>query len=201
MPVAEPLLTLMLSAEEALELGFVDVIVREMQVAALLLDESLKRIPDAAVANRLAYRLGLGQVQPQSSTHLIDKAVEAIGRLDAGIKQRLYPQQFFKNDFIKQPKNPLNMENIQPLEQKLEQLIEQLNTLMAQLAGTDPAPKAPQNQEDPQRTVENLERELQRLKARRMETANPGADADPNRNERGRKQGWNYVSSYLQNRF
>ncbi|CAN5432508.1 hypothetical protein BH09BAC1_BH09BAC1_16370 [soil metagenome] len=195
----------LLSAEEALEMGFVDGIVREMQVAALILDESLKRIPDAAVANRLAFRLGLGQVQPQSSPKLIDKAVEAIGKLDQSIKNRLYPKNTIQPNISKQPKPKPNMENTQALEQKLEELIQQLNELLAQLGGDEKAPKetpkpAP-GKEEPQKTVENLERELQRLKARRIETANPGADTDPDRNERGKKNGWNYVSSYLQNRF
>ncbi len=196
----------LLSAEEALEMGFVDGIVREMQVAALMLDESLKRIPDAAVANRLAFRLGLGQVQPQNSTKLIDKAVEAIGRLEQGIKHRLYPQNSIQPNISKQSKPKPKMENIQALEQKLEELIQQLNELLAQLAGDEKAPaketpKPAPGKEEPQKTVENLERELQRLKARRIDTGNPGADADPNRNERGKKNGWNYVSTYLQNRF
>lgn len=195
----------LLSAEEALELGFVDGIVREMQVAALLLDESLKRIPDAAVANRLAFRLGLGKVQPQNSTKLVDKAVEAISRLEQGIKNRLYMQNSNQTNISKQSKPKPNMENTQVLEQKLEELIQQLNELLLQLAGDEKAPKetpkpAP-GKEDPQKTVENLERELQRLKARRIDTGNPGPDADPNRNEKGKKNGWNYVSSYLQNRF
>lgn len=195
----------LLSAEEALEFGFVDGIVREMQVAALLLDESLKRIPDAAVANRLAYRLGLGQVQPQTSTKLIDKAVDAISQLEQRIKQRLYPQNTIDTNISKQPKPKPKMENTQALEQKLEELIQQLGELLAQLGGEDKAPdkqppKPEPGKEDPQKTVENLERELQRLKARRIETGNPSADAGPGREERSRKSGWNYVSSYLQNR-
>ena len=62
-------------------------------------------------------------------------------------------------------------------------------------------PKPETGKESPQKTVENLERELQRLKARRIDTGNPGADADPAQRENNRKNGWNYVSSYLQNRF
>jgi ATP-dependent Clp protease, protease subunit len=196
----------LLNAEEALEMGFVDGIVRELQVAALLLDESLKRIPDAAVANRLAFRLGLGQVQPQASTKLIDRAVDAIGLLEQRIKQRLYPQNTFNSNISKQSKPKPNMENIQALEQKLEELIQQLNDLLTQLASEPNAPaketpQSAQGKAEPQKTVENLERELQRLKARRIDTGNPGADTDPARTERDRKNGWNYVSSYLQNRF
>jgi ElaB/YqjD/DUF883 family membrane-anchored ribosome-binding protein len=192
----------LLNAEEALEMGFVDGIVRELQVAALLLDESLKRIPDAAVANRLAFRLGLGQVQPQASTKVIDKAVAAIGILDQRIKLRLYPQNAFNSNISKQSKPKPNMENIQALEQKLEELIQQLNDLLAQLASpAKETSQAAQGKADPHKTVENLERELHRLKARRIDTGNPGADTDPARTERDRKNGWNYVSSYLQNRF
>jgi ATP-dependent protease ClpP protease subunit len=192
----------LLNAEEALEMGFVDGIVRELQVAALLLDESLKRIPDAAVANRLAFRLGLGQVQPQASTKLIDRAVNAIGVLDQRIKQRLYPQNTFNSNISKQSKPKPNMENIQALEQQLADLIQQLNELLAQLASpAKETPQSAQGKADPHKTVENLERELQRLKARRIDTGNPGADTDPARTERDRKNGWNYVSSYLQNRF
>ncbi len=192
----------LLNAEEALEMGFVDGIVRELQVAALLLDESLKRIPDAAVANRLAFRLGLGEVQPQASTKLIDRAVDAIGVLDQRIKQRLYPQNTFNSNISKQSKPKPNMENIQALEQQLADLIQQLNELLAQLASpAKETPQAAQGKADPQKTAENLERELQRLKARRIDTGNPGADTDPARTERDRKNGWNYVSSYLQNRF
>ncbi len=192
----------LLNAEEALEMGFVDGIVRELQVAALLLDESLKRIPDAAVANRLAFRLGLGQVQPQASTKLIDRAVDAIGILDQHIKQRLYPQNTFNSNISKQSKPKPNMENIQALEQQLADLIQQLNELIAQLASpAKETPQSAQGKAEPEKTVENLERELQRLKARRIDTGNPGADTDPARTERDRKNGWNYVSSYLQNRF
>lgn len=192
----------LLNAEEALEMGFVDGIMRELQVAALLLDESLKRIPDAAVANRLAFRLGLGQVQPQASTKLIDRAMDAIGILDQHIKQRLYPQNTFNSNISKQSKPKPNMENTQALEQKLEELIQQLNNLLGQLASpAKETPQAAQGKADPQKTVENLERELHRLKARRIDTGNPGADTDPARTERDRKNGWNYVSSYLQNRF
>ncbi len=94
------------------------------------------------------------------------------------------------------------MENIQALEQQLADLIQQLNELLAQLASpAKETPQSAQGKADPQKTVENLERELQRLKARRIDTGNPGADTDPARTERDRKNGWNYVSSYLQNRF
>jgi hypothetical protein len=80
------------------------------------------------------------------------------------------------------------MNDTQALEQKLEELIAQLNNLLAQLGGEKPAEpidleaeqhkiggrleKAIEAELDrrPNDTRENLERELQRLKARRQST-------------------------------
>ena len=53
------------------------------------------------------------------------------------------------------------MENVKALEQKLEELIAQLNELLMQLQGED---KQDLPQSKPQKTVENLSAELKRLK-------------------------------------
>jgi hypothetical protein len=87
------------------------------------------------------------------------------------------------------------MDNTKVLEQKLEELVAQLNELLAQLSGVNSNVSVPIDtpKNEPIKTVENLEHELQRLKAsRKTEPQLPKKDT--------KKNGWNYVSSYLQNR-
>jgi hypothetical protein len=93
------------------------------------------------------------------------------------------------------------MNDTQALEQKLEELIAQLNNLLAQLSGEDKNISPPTDipKTDPQKTTENLEIELQRLKARRQ--SEPTTDQIKEGIKAKDKNGWNYVSSYLQNRF
>ena len=56
------------------------------------------------------------------------------------------------------------MENVKALEQKLEELIVQLDELLVQLQGEHKQDLPPS---EPQKTVENLSAELQRLKQKR----------------------------------
>jgi len=57
------------------------------------------------------------------------------------------------------------MDNTKQLEQKLEELIEQLNELLAQLSKDNDIPV---KENGPEKTVENLSKELQRLQSNRM---------------------------------
>jgi hypothetical protein len=75
------------------------------------------------------------------------------------------------------------MENVKALEQKLEELIVQLDELLVQLQGED---KQDLPQAKPQKTVENISTELQKLKRERTNQT--------------QKNGWNYVSAYLTNK-
>ena len=75
------------------------------------------------------------------------------------------------------------MENVKALEQKLEELIVQLDELLVQLQGED---KQDLPQAKPQKTVENISTELQTLKQKQTNQT--------------QKNGWNYVSAYLTNK-
>ena len=85
------------------------------------------------------------------------------------------------------------MEQHKELEQKLEELIAQLNELLTQLSGDDkPQETEPTILDENASKVQNLEMQLQRLKAQRkpVEPKEIGKESKHN--------GWNYVYSSQQ---
>lgn len=194
----------LLSAQEALEMGFVDGIVTEKKVAAQL-DKHLNKLPKH-IADQLA---------TQVDTGILNAFVGKLAELDHwaknAIRQTAVAPQYQLIEPINNNKNQTkSMENNQELEAKLDELIQQLTDLLAQLQGKQPekpskeadkeADKAKEMQEK-DKEIEALGRELDRVKARRVQLRGSKLDAAPAGGDEGASDGWGYVSKYLQNRF
>lgn len=104
------------------------------------------------------------------------------------------------NSFINQiQKTIVNMEQTKPLETRLEELIGQLTTLLQELnVKADPEQK---KQADKDQQIENLQAELQRIKAQKLDVKASGSDKQPMDAEATAEGGWNYISRFLQNRY
>jgi ATP-dependent protease ClpP protease subunit len=112
------------------------------------------------------------------------------------------------NSFIKPINN--NMEDTKDLQSKLDELIQQLTTLLQELSAADPSQegsspgKTAGKEKELQKkdeTIQGLRQELARVKARRVENRPKAGDRDPDSAEAASQKGWNYVSGYLQNHF
>lgn len=193
----------LLSAQEALELGFVDGIVTEKKVAAHL-DKHLNKLPQHIAM----------QLSQQTDRGVLNTFVNKLAELDRWAKNTIrqsapdHPYQLLKPIHNDQNQTK-SMENNQELEAKLDELIQQLTELLAQLQGKQPekpgketdkeADKAKEMQEK-DKEIEALSRELDRVKARRVQL-NTKPDAAPAGGDEAGGNGWGYVSKYLQNRF
>lgn len=90
------------------------------------------------------------------------------------------------------------MNNTEALSAKIEELITQLQQMLAQMK---PEGQKPPKDQSADAEIANLTRELERIKARRLDVANNKPDADPDQSGQKQNNGWNYVSRYMQTRF
>ena len=98
------------------------------------------------------------------------------------------------------------MEDTKDLQDKLEELIQQLTTLLQELSGGEAGDESSgagkeKELQKKDETIQGLRQELARVKARRIENRPKAGDADPDGAEAASQKGWNYVSGYLQNHF
>lgn len=174
----------LLNAREALELGFVDGIVPEQNATAQL-KHHWDKLP-LPVRQQLDKEAGP-----------LDKVWTALKDAEHWLVERLgHPETLKTNNIsIHHFKNNQNMEQNQELENKLDQLLGRLSSLLEQMGDGVEETKEKDLQ------IQNLNHELQRIKAKKLDTTASAQDADPEREEAADSLGWNYVSRYLQNRF